>query len=279
VYRPDPDYNGPDNFTVAASDDSAAGLPTDLTSATAAVDITVAAVDDAPSFVAGGDLTVTDESGAQSIGAWATALSAGPPDEAGQKLQFVIQQNSNSGLFVLPPAIDAAGKLTFTPKTNVAGTAQITLALIDDGDLTAGGVDSSDSLTFEIVVNKANVWHNARNPFDVTADGFVVAADALEVINFINGFGSQHVPTDGRATGPYYDVHLDHVVAPSDALDVINQINAGFGGAGESQAASADLAVSYVTPLAANRGDWTDLLTLLALDIAQQTGPRKNSMR
>src|SRR5258708_6681184 len=76
------------------------------------------------------------------------------------------------------------------------------------------------------------------NALDVTrpgglSEGRVVAGDALEIINFINAFCSQPVPTDGRATGPYYDVNADGSVAPSDALDIIDHINAFGAGEGE----------------------------------------------
>ncbi len=51
TYVPDPDFNGGDSFTYHASDGT-------LSSGTVTVTITVNAVNDAPSFVSGGDVSV-----------------------------------------------------------------------------------------------------------------------------------------------------------------------------------------------------------------------------
>jgi hypothetical protein len=116
-------------------------------------------------------------------------------------------------------------------------------------------------------VTKKRVWHNAAKANDVNGDGLIVAADALEVINFINAFKPQGVPTDGRAAGPYYDVTGDGFVAAADALEVINHINA-FGP--ESEGESAHDSVPYFVasparPVAAT-ASMTDLISLLAAD-------------
>jgi hypothetical protein len=81
---------------------------------------------------------------------------------------------------------------------------------------------------------KANVvtsrpWHNSRKGLDVTGDGFIVAADPLAVINYINGFGAGALPAGRAYEAPFVDVNGDNSVSPSDALDVINAINAGEG--------------------------------------------------
>src|SRR5437762_2075730 len=44
------------------------------------------------------DQTVNEDSGAATVNGWATALSAGPADEAGQALNFIIS-NDNNALF------------------------------------------------------------------------------------------------------------------------------------------------------------------------------------
>jgi len=178
-------------------------------------------------------------------------------DEVGQHQAFSIT-NDNPDIFIDPPTIDSAGNLRFTPKPNTAGTAHVSVVLMDDGGTAHGGVDASDMQTFDIVVTKAHVWHNTIDRLDVNADGHVVAADPLAVINFINAFDSQAVPTDGRATGPYVDVNGDGFVAANDALDIINQINA-FGPDGEGEPMIAD----------------DNLFLLLAYDLAVQ--PKRRS--
>ena len=52
--------------------------------------------------------------GAQTVNPWATAISAGPADEAGQTLTFVVTGNTNPALFCAAPAVSPAGVLTYT---------------------------------------------------------------------------------------------------------------------------------------------------------------------
>jgi hypothetical protein len=199
----------------------------------------------------------------QNIDGWATNIATGPPtatDEAGQNVSFQVTYvtDDNQELFIDPPTIDSVGRLRFTPMPNTAGTAHVSVTLMDNGGTADGGVDASEVQTFDIVVTKAHVWQNTINRLDVDANGHVVAADSLAIINFINAFRSQPVPDDGRASGPYVDVNGDGFVAPNDALDVINQINA-FGPDGEGEPSTAD----------------SDLFLLLALDLSAQAKRRR----
>src|SRR5438093_888828 len=84
--------------------------------------ITVNSVNDAPSFVKGADQTVDEDAGAQSVSGWATAISAGPANESGQAVDFVVT-NDNNGLFSGQPAISATGTLSYTPTADAFGSA------------------------------------------------------------------------------------------------------------------------------------------------------------
>jgi Big-like domain-containing protein len=145
-YCNDPPGSAPDTFTYTIT-----GGDTDT------VSVTVTCVNDAPSFTSGGNVTVSESSGAYSA-AWATAISAGPPDESGQTLTFVIVGNSNPGLFSVAPAIDATtGNLSFTPMAATTGSATITVHLMDNGGTANGGQDtSSPDVTFTIDVTGIN---------------------------------------------------------------------------------------------------------------------------
>jgi hypothetical protein len=187
-------------------------------------------------------------------------MSVGPYDDSAQQLHFVIRTNSNPNLSASGPTIDADGKLTFTPAFNMAGSAQITIVAQDDGGTANGGQDTSGPQTFTINVAKAHAWHNASNGLDVTADRHVAPNDALSVIDFLNAFGSQHVPNNGLASGPDYDVNADGFVAPNDALAVINFINAFGSSEGEAASTSSD----------------DLLLTLIANDVATAQKQRRN---
>jgi hypothetical protein len=119
--------------------------------------ITVAPVNDAPSFVAGSDQTALEDSGSQTVPGWATQISSGPPDESGQALDFEVQSDTNSSLFSVAPAVDpATGTLTFTPAPNAFGTATIDIVLHDDGGTANGGADTSTPRSFTVTIAPVN---------------------------------------------------------------------------------------------------------------------------
>ena len=142
-----PNSFGSASITVRATDTE--GLFVD-----APFTVTVAAVNDAPSFTAGTDISVGEDSGPQTFANWASAISAGP-NESGQALTFTTTP-TNSFLFAVPPAVSSAGTLTFTPANNLSGTSTVTLFLSDNGGTANGGVNTSASQTFNITINGAN---------------------------------------------------------------------------------------------------------------------------
>ncbi|MEO6058902.1 MAG: Ig-like domain-containing protein, partial [Candidatus Limnocylindria bacterium] len=123
-YTPTADYCGSDSFTYDISDGNGG---TDQ----GTVNVTVSCVNDAPSFSKGANQTVLEDAGAQSVSGWATAISAGPADEASQLLTFNVS-NDNNGLFSVQPAIAADGTLTYTPAANANGSTLVTVSLSDD---------------------------------------------------------------------------------------------------------------------------------------------------
>ncbi len=138
--------SGPATLTVRATD--AGGLTVQTTLA-----VTVAPVNDAPSFAAGANQAVAAGAGAQSVAGWATGISRGPADEANQVLTFVVTTD-RPDLFVSPPAIDpATGALTYVPESGATGTATVTVSLKDSGGTANGGIDTSVVRTFTITVN------------------------------------------------------------------------------------------------------------------------------
>ena len=147
------DFNGVDSFTYEVCDD---GTPLPAECATATVEVTVNSVNDAPTFTPGGDVTVLEDAGAVDQ-AWASAISAGPPDEAGQVLTFNVIANDNAALFAAGPAIDpVSGNLSFTPVADANGSANITVELMDDGGTADGGIDTSAPASFTITVTAVN---------------------------------------------------------------------------------------------------------------------------
>jgi len=132
-------------LTAQATDDAG------LVSTSTVVAISVVPVNHAPSFQKGPDITVDENCGPQTVGRWATAISAGPPDEAGQHLTFILT-NDNPALFSTPPSLTTHGTLAFTPATNATGMATVTVLLKDDGGTANGGQDTSPPQSFTITV-------------------------------------------------------------------------------------------------------------------------------
>jgi hypothetical protein len=120
------------------------------------VAISVTPVNDEPSFALGGNQTVAQDAGAQTVAGFATSISAGAADESGQVLTFTVT-NDNNSLFSAQPAIDAAtGDLTYTPAAGQTGSALVTAVLSDNGGTANGGDDTSGAQTFTITVNPPN---------------------------------------------------------------------------------------------------------------------------
>ncbi len=117
--------------------------------------ITVAGINDPPSFTAGPSQTVLEDSGAKAITGWATNLSAGPPDESLQVLSFIVTNDSNA-LFSAQPAVSPSGTLTFTPAPNAFGTATVTVRAQDSGGTANGGEDTSQPSVFTITITGVN---------------------------------------------------------------------------------------------------------------------------
>ncbi|MBU0484089.1 MAG: hypothetical protein KKB30_06200 [Proteobacteria bacterium] len=137
------------SFTLTPDDGTALG------SADGSTLVTTTGVNDAPSFTKGADQTVNEDSGSQSVPAWATGLSPGPVNEAGQGLSFILSNNNNL-LFSVQPALAPSGGLTYTPAANAFGSATVTVVIHDDGGTANGGVDTSANQTFTITITGLN---------------------------------------------------------------------------------------------------------------------------
>src|SRR5262249_2116649 len=148
-YTPNPKANGSGGFSFRANDGKAS-------SNLASVDISITPVNDAPSFTKGPDQNVNEDSGAHTVTGWPSAISAGPPDESGQTVTFEITNNTNPSLFSAAPAISPAGNLTYTGAADAFGSATMTVRVNDDGGTANGGVDTSGTQSFNIVVTPVN---------------------------------------------------------------------------------------------------------------------------
>ncbi|MDX1432308.1 MAG: Ig-like domain-containing protein [Gammaproteobacteria bacterium] len=150
TYTPNADFNGDDSFVYLAEDDDG-GQSEEIT-----VDITVLPVNDAPTFtLAAANVPVEEDDGPQSIAGFASDISAGPADEAGQALAFALSVDDPS-LFAAGPTLGLDGTLEFTPADNAFGIATVTVTLMDDGGTERGGVDVSAPQVFTITIAPLN---------------------------------------------------------------------------------------------------------------------------
>ncbi len=155
TYTPAVGMTGAATVTVQLRDNGGVANSGVDTSAAQTFTIGVTAVNDAPSFTKGADQTVLEDVAAQSVTGWATALSPGPANEAGQALNFIVS-NNNNGLFSAQPAVAANGTLTYTPAVNATGSATVTVQIHDNGGVLNGGIDTSAAQTFVISVTAVN---------------------------------------------------------------------------------------------------------------------------
>ena len=146
-----PDAQGTSDITVIATDNGGVNN----TSTPYVFTLTVNGVNDPPSFTKGEDITVNEGAGNQVFPNWATAISAGPPNENNQNLTFNVVA-ANPALFVTQPAISANGRLTFNPASEASGTTNVTVRLADNGGTANGGINTSAPQTFSITIQVVN---------------------------------------------------------------------------------------------------------------------------
>jgi VCBS repeat-containing protein len=184
LYTPAPNANGTASITLELRDNGGTALGGDDTSPPQTFTITVTAVNDAPTFTGGANQTVLEDAGAQTVVGWATAISAGAPDEAAQTLTFQVTNNTNAALFSVVPSVSSTtGNLTYTPAANTSGTATITLVLGDNGGLLNGGANTSAPFVFTITVTAVDDPPTADNDSYTVAEGGTLSVAAPGVLD------------------------------------------------------------------------------------------------
>ena len=144
TYTAAADANGTATVTVVLSDDGGtAGGGVDQ-SAAQSFDIVITAVNDRPSFWVPEEIVADTGDAPQTVSGFASNISPGPADEAGQVLQFQILNNSAPELFSAGPSLAGDGTLTFTLVPGVSdASAVFDVVLMDDGGQDFGGQDTS----------------------------------------------------------------------------------------------------------------------------------------
>ena len=155
TYTPKANANGVATITVTIRDDGGTANGGDDAGATETFEITVTAVNSAPSFTRGPNQTVDEDAGLQTVSNWATGVSPGPADESAQAVDFVASAD-NAALFSSGPSVAPDGTLVYTPAANANGSATVTVFAHDSGGGIAPNVDVSGLQTFTITIAPIN---------------------------------------------------------------------------------------------------------------------------
>jgi VCBS repeat-containing protein len=203
--------NGASNITLTAND------ATD--NSTNTFSLTVSAVNDAPSFTPGANLTSTAGSGVQTLTNWASFAPGGGTDEASQTATYEIVSNSNPSLFTVAPTIDANGTLSYQAETTT-GTATIEVRVKDNGGTANSGIDTSAIQTFTIAVNPQTVNLSA---IDATATETLGDTGIYRISRDQSG-GTQAIAIDISGTTAATDYNFSLDAASLAAGATINQV-------------------------------------------------------
>ena len=100
--------------------------------------------------------------------------------------------------------------------------------VIDITGVTNGTEAGTQQATTTITDDEVRfLWQNLLWPADVTGEGDLTAADALAIINYINGHGGNTSVPPAAVPPPYLDVDGDALITANDVLVVVNELNKG----------------------------------------------------
>ncbi len=150
TFTPDPMKSGKSIVTVQVTDNGGTangGNPLAIKKFV----IHILPVNERPTFNIGQNLTVRSTSGPQVHTRFASGFQpGGGVDETKQRVLEYMVTTINPQLFTVPPRIDAAGTLRFTPAPGKTGIARITVRVRDNGGTLNGGIDTSFAKVFSI---------------------------------------------------------------------------------------------------------------------------------
>ena len=98
-----------------------------------------------PSFTAGADISVAEDSGAQSVSGWATSLDNGSILDFAQTLSFSVTA-ADTSLFSVLPTIDSNGELSFTGAADAQGSTTLDVIISDS----AGGTSATQTVNLTL---------------------------------------------------------------------------------------------------------------------------------
>ncbi len=175
-YQLNLNFNGAASFTYSAFDGSSFSAP-------ATVAISIAAVNDPPTFALGANQVSDEDAGPRMVASFASSISPGPADEviSGQTVTTFTVTNNNNSLFSAQPAIAANGTLTYTSAPNAFGTATVTVSATDNGTPPATSSPQTFTITIDAVNDPPSFTKGADQTVNEDAGGQTVAGWATNI--------------------------------------------------------------------------------------------------
>ncbi|NQZ60216.1 MAG: cadherin-like domain-containing protein, partial [Lentisphaeraceae bacterium] len=191
TYTPNENFNGVDSFTYTV-------IHSRGEQSIATVNITVNAVNDAPSFTIGANQTIRQDAGPQTISTFATSILEGPIDESSQSLNFVVSVGDDDlSAFDVLPQIDSDGNLTYTMAVDYDGSLiSVSVKLVDGGSSDEANVNESAEQTFTIAQISVDALSTSFTQPVITGTAILVDGESLSV----EVAGTTYTVDDGSLT-------------------------------------------------------------------------------
>ena len=165
-----PNQFGTSTLTIEAEDTGGLTVSSTFT-------VRVISVNDAPTFTAGSNISISEDAPSQTIVGWATNILAGPENESVQTVNFTVE-NTSPELFAVQPALSPTGQLTYTPAPNASGIATLTITLMDNGGTSNEGINQSAPVTRTLTIVEVNDIPIANDDNYTALEGQALIASA-----------------------------------------------------------------------------------------------------
>jgi len=171
TFTPADNQFGSATFKVTAFDNGGTANGGVDSSASQTFNIEILSVNDPPQLSISNITPVLEDAGPQEISNWAT-FDPGADNEDEQLPDFTIRNISNPDIFDDWPTVDISGALTYSLTPNEFGSSTMEIFVTDDGGVSNGGQNHSDTLSFTIEVVSINDApdFNADPPANVLED-------------------------------------------------------------------------------------------------------------
>eukprot|EP00698_Gefionella_okellyi_P018872 TRINITY_DN5710_c0_g1_i4.p1 TRINITY_DN5710_c0_g1~~TRINITY_DN5710_c0_g1_i4.p1 ORF type:complete len:2265 (+),score=623.94 TRINITY_DN5710_c0_g1_i4:331-6795(+) len=152
-YQPQTNFVGTDTLSVTVRNTAQPAF----VSSTSSLAITITPVNQAPSFTASSTTITVAPLQPTVISNWASAISAGPINEALQVVSFTVAV-TNAAMFSTLPSVSSSGTLSFTLSAAAGGVSLVsfTVTAVDNGGTANSGTDQSSPTTVNVVIQSTS---------------------------------------------------------------------------------------------------------------------------